>query len=88
MAWIDFKSGFALVGSLVVLAGSLDSRMRKRNEEPADPENPRDQPKPETPRDSGEPQVVSAPTVNVAMERAVSLLKVLKLLPTRISGKH
>jgi hypothetical protein len=37
MAWIDFKSGFALVGSLVVLAGSLDSRMRKRKEKPAEP---------------------------------------------------
>jgi hypothetical protein len=36
MAWIDFKSGFALVGSLVVLAGSLDSRMRKRKEKPED----------------------------------------------------
>jgi hypothetical protein len=37
MAWIDFKSGFALVGSLVVLAGSLDSRMRKRKEKPEEP---------------------------------------------------
>ncbi|MBB5318141.1 hypothetical protein [Tunturibacter empetritectus] len=37
MAWIDFKSGFALMGSLVVLAGSLDSRMRERKEKPPEP---------------------------------------------------
>ncbi|WP_353072660.1 hypothetical protein [Tunturiibacter gelidiferens] len=62
MAWIDFKSGFALVGSLVVLAGSLDSRMRKRKEKPEDPENPRERPKPETPRDSDKPQAAWVPT--------------------------
>lgn len=62
MAWIDFKSGFALVGSLVVLAGSLDSRMRKRKEKPEEPESPREQPRPETPRDNGEPQAVWIPT--------------------------
>jgi hypothetical protein len=64
MAWIDFKSGFALVGSLVVLAGSLDSRMRKRKEKPEDPENPREQPKPETPRDSDKPQAAWVPTAS------------------------
>jgi hypothetical protein len=62
MAWIDFKSGFALVGSLVVLAGSLDSRMRRREEKPEDPESPRERPKPETPRDNGEPRATSGPT--------------------------
>ena len=64
MAWIDFKSGFALVGSLVVLAGSLDSRMRTRKEKPEDPESPREQPKPEMPRDNGEPRTTSGPTAN------------------------
>ena len=61
MAWIDFKSGFALVGSLVVLAGSLDSRMRARKQKPEDPEGPREQPRPETPRDNGEPQEAWVP---------------------------
>ena len=62
MAWIDFKSAFALVGSLVVLAGSLDSRMRERKEKPEDPETPREKPNPEMPRDNGEPQAPWAPT--------------------------
>ncbi|WP_353070327.1 hypothetical protein RBB75_09855 [Tunturibacter empetritectus] len=78
MTWIDFKSGFALVGALVVLAGSLDSRMRERKEEPEDPESPREQPKPETPRDNGEPQATWVPKADDM--KTVQEVKTSKLL--------
>jgi hypothetical protein len=37
MPWIDFRSGFALVGSLVVLVGSIVTRRNSMR-----PENPED----------------------------------------------
>jgi hypothetical protein len=40
MEWIDLKSGVALAGSLVILAGSIESRLKRGRDE--NPENPPD----------------------------------------------
>ena len=77
MAWIDFKSAFALVGSLVVLAGSLDSRMRKREDEPEEPGGVDGGPV--VPKEPVRPEKMNPDEFLSGTEREVEVLKQIEL---------
>jgi hypothetical protein len=73
MPWIDFKSGFALVGSLMVLVGSIVTRRNSMRGE----SGPEGQGEPAVPvgRGPDNPKPVSPVTFSTVVEHPFKALK-------------
>ena len=73
MPWIDFRSGFALVGSLVVLAGCIVTRRNSMRGE----SGPEDRGEPVGPvgRGPDNPETVSPVTFSTVVEHPFKALK-------------
>jgi hypothetical protein len=83
MPWIDFKSGFALVGSLVVLVGSIVTRRNSMGSE-----GPQDRGEPVVPEGRGpeNPERVSPATFSTVVLYPFKALKTLSLKKRPPSG--
>jgi len=73
MPWIDFRSGFALVGSVVVLVGSIVTR--RNSMRPENPEGPGGSAVPEEPN---KPEPMNPSEFLTGTRRKISVWKPLK----------
>ncbi len=79
MPWIDFKSGFALVGSLVVLVGSIVTRRNSMRSE-GGPEGGGEPAVPEAPKS---PEPASPATFSTVVEQPFEPLKTISFKKKR-----
>jgi hypothetical protein len=74
MPWIDFKSGFALVGSLVVLVGSIVTRRKSMR-----PEDPEGSGGPEVPTEPDGPELPNPSEFLTGLDHKVKVRKPFKI---------
>jgi hypothetical protein len=70
MPWIDFRSGFALVGSVVVLVGSILTRRNSIR-----PENPEDPGEHDIPEEPKRPEPVGPSTFSTVLDHDMEVSK-------------